>query len=344
MDPHPFGDSDAGPVQLVTLGREPGVCLEVLDLGATVHRLWVTGGDGARRNVVLGHPEAQDHLDSTHYLGSAIGRYANRIAGGRLTLDGAQVQLGAHDRGNHLHGGPDGFDRRVWTVADLSDDTVTLRLHSPDGDQGYPGNLDAEVRYRVSGDEVRVDFRATTDAPTPVNLTSHAYFNLDGEGSGTAEGHRLQVGAQEYLPVDDGGIPLGALESVDGTPFDLRTPTRIADAVRRRHPQVRASQGIDHNYALTGSGWRTVATLEAPGSRTRMELSTDQPGLQVYTGNFLDGTVPGTSGGLYRQGDGLALEPQRFPDSPNHPEFGPSVLRPGETYTAALSWRFSALA
>jgi aldose 1-epimerase len=340
-----FGECDLGPVRVVTLGREPGVVLEVLDLGAIVHTLTVTGGDGERRNVVLGHPSAQHHLDSSHYLGAVVGRYANRIAGARLALDGAVVELGANDRGNHLHGGPEGFDRRIWEVLEGDDDHVVLGLVSEDGDQGYPGRLDVRVTYTVTGDAVHVQLEATTGATTIVNLTQHSYFDLAGEGSGAGEQQVLAVEADEYLPIDATGIPLGDLEDVSETPFDLRSPTRLADAVRRPHPQVVAAQGIDHTFAVRGSGLRRMATLEAPGSRTRMELSSDQPGLQVYTGNVLDGTVPGTSGGLYRQGDGVALEPQLFPDSPNRPSYASSgpgpVLRPGETYRAALEWRFS---
>jgi galactose mutarotase-like enzyme len=342
MDSEPFGETELGPVDRITIGAAPGPRLRVLDLGATVQTLEIQCGDGVRRNVVLGHPTAQDYLDSTHYIGAAIGRYANRIAGGRFTLDGVPVQVGVHDRGNHLHGGPDGFDRRTWEVVDRDESSVTFRLHSTDGDQGFPGNVTAEVRYTVLDDGVRIDFTATTDAPTVVNLTSHAYFNLSGEGTGTAEDHLLQVDADHYLPVDETGVPPGGLAPVAGTPFDLRTPTVVADAVRTAHPELRASQGIDHNYAPEGQGLRRVAVLEAPRTRTRMELFSDQPGLQVYTGNFLDGTVPGTGAALYRQGDGIALEPQLFPDSPNHAEFASPVLRAGETYSAAMQWRFSA--
>jgi galactose mutarotase-like enzyme len=314
--------------------------LELLDLGATVHRLWVTGGDGVRRNVVLGNATVAEHRASTHYLGGTIGRYANRIAGGRFSLDGAEVQLETNDRGNNLHGGPEGFDRQLWAVADSSDRHVTLRLTSPGGDQGFPGQLTVTVRFETTEDSVEVRFAASTDAPTVVNLTSHAYFNLDGEGSGSIDEQLLRIDADDYLPVDDTGIPSGGLEPVAGTPFDVRRPTRLAEAVRGRHDQVLAAHGIDHNYAPAGDGWRLVATLDSPRTGTRMELHSDQPGLQVYTGNGLDGVLGSTEGRLYRQGDGLALEPQLFPDTPNRPDFGSAALRPGETYRAALDWRF----
>ena len=338
----PFGECERGPVQRVVLGGGARPELHLLDLGATTHELHVECGDGQRRNVVLGHPSPQDHLDSAFYIGGSIGRYANRIASGRFPLDGREVDVETHDRGNHLHGGPDGFDRRIWDVVDGDDDHVVLHLHSPNGDQGFPGNLEVHATFAVLDDGVRIEYAATTDAFTLVNLTSHAYFNLEGEGSGTAERHLLHVDAEDYLSVDATGIPLDTLVPVAGTPFDFQEPRAIADAVRQRDAQTQQAQGIDHNFAVNGEGWRRMATLESTQTRTRLSLSADQPGLQVYTGNFLDGTAPGTSGGLYRQGDGIALEPQLFPDTPNRPEFGSAVLRPGETYRAVIEWRFSA--
>jgi galactose mutarotase-like enzyme len=336
----PFGDSSLGPVQVLTIGTEPGPVLELLDLGASVHRLWVTGGDGVRRNVVLGHPSPEAYLASTNYLGATVGRYANRIAGGRLPVDGHEVRVGTNDRGNTLHGGPEGFSRRLWEVVDGSANRARLRLVSADGDQGFPGRLEVVVLFEVTADGVRVGFEATTDATTVVNLTSHAYFNLDGEGAGTVDDHLLSVAADDYLPVDDSGIPSGGPAPVRGTPFDLRRPTRVGDCARDGHPQVAAARGIDHNFCLHGSGFRTVATVDSRRTDTRMELLSDQPGLQVYSGNFLDGALGSTRGRLYRQGDGLALEPQLFPDSPNRPDFASPVLRPGDTYRAVLEWRF----
>jgi galactose mutarotase-like enzyme len=336
-----FGELEDGrAVHRLVLGHAPGPVLQVLDLGATVHRLEIAGGDGVRRNVVLGHASPADYLASTDYLGGSIGRYANRIAGGTFPLDGRQIRLGAHDRGNHLHGGPDGFDRRLWEVVEHSADRAVLRLESPDGDQGFPGHLAARVTYDVTDAEVRLTFEATTDAPTVVNLTNHAYFNLDGEGSGTVDGHRLTLLADEYTPVDATGIPLGPHAPVHGTPFDFRSATVLGPAIRTAHEQVVAARGIDHNYVLRGTGRRTAAILESPRTRTRLELTTDQPGLQVYTGNFLDGTRGSVDGALYRQGDGIALEPQLFPDSPNRPDFPDAVLRPGESYRREMAWRF----
>lgn len=326
--------------RVLTIGGEPGPVVEVLALGATIHRMVVGCGDGERRNVVLGHPDAAERLASGDYVGGTIGRYANRIAAGRFVLDGEEVRVGTHDRGHSLHGGPDGFDRRVWDVVSHSPDEVVLSLVSPDGDQGFPGTVTATVRYRVDADVVSVGMEAVTDAPTVVNLTNHAYLQLDGEGAGRVDDHLLTVEADAYTPVDGTGIPLGDHAPVDGTPLDLRTPTRIGDAVRAEHPQVAAARGIDHNYVVRGTGLRPAAVLVSPRTRTRVELWTDQPGLQVYTGNALDGSRRGTGGGRYRQGDGVALEPQLFPDSPHRPDWPSAVLRPGETYRSRIEWRF----
>ncbi|GAB3652262.1 galactose mutarotase [Nocardioides korecus] len=345
MSASPAPSTGASHVETFTIGQAPGVVLEVLDLGATVHALHVTGGDGVRRNVVLGHPDPLDHRGSTHFLGGTIGRYANRIRGGRFHLDGQPVTVGTNDRGNALHGGPDGFDQRTWTVEEHTADTLVLGLLSPDGDQGFPGALTVRARFTVGAASARLDLEATTDALTVVNLTSHAYWNLAGEGSGTVDDHTLQVEADRWEPVDATGIPLGEPVPVDGTPFDLREPRRLGDLVRDRHPQVLAAAGLDHDLVLTGSGWRRVATLAAAAADTRMELWSDQPALQVYTGNGLDGTVPSTQGRSYRQGDGIALEPQLPPDSPHRPGLAEAaVLRPGTAYAAAIEWRFGSLA
>ncbi|WP_169570689.1 aldose epimerase family protein [Nocardioides insulae] len=326
----------------VVLGASPGPVLEVLRKGAAVHRLEVTGGDGVRRNVVLGHPSEHHYGRCGGHLGGTIGRYANRIAAGRFPLDGREVQVRTADRGNSLHGGPDGFDARMWELVERTGRYAVLRLESPDGDQGFPGRLRAEVRFTVDERSVQLDFRAVTDAPTPVNLTNHTYFNLDGEGAGSVDGHLLQVHADEYTPVDATGIPLDGHAEVAGTPFDFREPAGVGAAARSSHEQVRSARGVDHNLVVRGTGWRAAAVLTSPATRTRMELWSDQPGLQVYTANFFDGTLPATGGGVYRQGDGLALEPQLFPDSPNNPAWPSAILRPQEVYRARHRWVFSA--
>jgi aldose 1-epimerase len=339
-----FGPCALGDVRRLTLGHEPGPVLQVLDLGASTNALWLTGGDGHRRNALLGQATAQERLDSTQYLGASIGRYANRIAGGRLEVDGTAYRLGTNDRGNTLHGGPQGFDRRLWEVTEHSDQHAGLSLVSPDGDQGFPGELVATVTYEVSDDAVRIELGATCDAPTVVNLTNHAYLDLAGEGSGTALEQVLTVPAETFVAIDETGLPLaGPPQPVEHTPLDLRAPTRLADAARTDHPQVRAAHGIDHAFVVDGSGLRLMASLESPHTRTRVELWSDQPAVQVYTGNALDGTLRGTTGRLYRQGDGVALEPGLPPDTPHGPHAGAAVLRPGSSYVSHVEWRFKTL-
>jgi galactose mutarotase-like enzyme len=332
---------DGRDVHVLTIGAAPGPVVDVLTLGATVHRLLVTGADGRPRNVVLGHPDVEERLASGDYVGGTIGRYANRIAAGRFPLAGREVQVGTHDRGNSLHGGPDGFDVRLWEVVEHDAEHCVLSMTSPDGDQGFPGTVTVTVGYRVEGDTVSVTMEASTDATTVVNLTNHAYLNLDGEGAGTIDEHVLLVEADAYTPVDATGIPLGDHAPVAGTPFDFRSPAAIGPAIRREHPQVADARGVDHNYVVRGTGLRRAATLSSPRAGLGVELWSDQPGLQVYTGNFLDGTRRSTSGARYRQGDGIALEPQLFPDSPNRPGWPSATLEPGETYRSVMEWRFA---
>lgn len=332
--------ADGRRVDVLRIGTAPGAQLDVLTLGAAVHRLVVPCGDGERRNVTLAHADLDSRLTSTDYLGATVGRYANRIADGRFVLDGREFRLDVNDRGNTLHGGADGFDRRLWEVVGHAQDEVTLRLESPDGDMGFPGTLDARVTYRVEGSTVQVHHEATTDAPTVVSLTSHAYVNLDGEGAGSIAEHRLRVEADTYLPIDATGIPSGELAGVAGTPFDLTTSRALGTVLATDHAQLTSAGGIDHCYVVRGAGLRTAAVLESSRSRTRLELRTDQPGLQVYTGNFLDGSVRSTAGGHHSRGSGVALEPQALPDSPHHLEWPQAVLRPGSTYRATSEWAF----
>ncbi len=336
MRAHRFGDSSRGPAQVLTIGSEPGPVLEVLDLGATVHRLWVSGGDGVRRNVVLGHATAEEYLESADYVGGTIGRFANRIAGGRFPLDGETVTVETNEGANTLHGGPDGFHRRTWQVVDHAEETLTLRLHSPDGDQGFPGAVVASARFETTPDAVLVTLEATTDAPTVVSLTSHAYFNLDGDAtSPTVDDQVLTVAAGEYLPVDGQGIPADP-RRVTGSPYDLRTAVRLGDVLA-------LTGGVDHSYVLDGGGLRAVATLDSPVTHTRLALHSDQPGLQVYTGGGFDGTRRSSTGQRYGPAAGIALEPQLFPDTPNRPDFGSAVLRPAESYRSRIEWHFGPL-
>ena len=342
MDAPDLGHLDDGTaVHTYRIGAG-GLALQLIDLGATVQRLEVPDRDGAARNVVLGHRELAAYASSSSYFGSVVGRFANRIAGGRFRLDGREYALTTNEGGNTLHGGVDGFDRRVWTVSDLAEDEVTFGLVSPDGDQGFPGELAASVRYAVSPGEVRLDYRATTDAPTVLNLTNHTYFNLEGEGAWTVDGHLLTIEADRFVPVDESSLPTGGTAPVVGTALDWRTAQRVGDRVRIPDGQLLLSGGLDHHLVVRGEGLRPQATLTAPATGIAVTVLSDQPGIQAYTGNYLDGHVVGTSGRTYRQGAGIALETQHVPDSPNHPEFPSTVLRPGETFTSTTIWRFTA--
>ncbi|MFJ9770628.1 aldose epimerase family protein [Kitasatospora sp. NPDC101157] len=330
-----------------TIGSPSGVRAEVLSLGARLQALHVPDREGRRSNVVLGCERFGDLLGEGAYFGATVGRYANRIAGGVLPLDGKTHRLSTQETGHTLHGGRDGFATRLWEGVPVREGRragVRLRLHSPDGDQGFPGALTVEVTYLLDpAGQLRIGYRATTDAPTVVNLTNHAYFNLAGEGNGTVLDHLLSVDARGYLPVDAELIPAGPAARLLGTPFDLREARRIGDLVTDPDQQIRrAGAGFDHNFVLNGSGLRRVAVLSHPASGRRVECLTTEPGLQVYTGNHFDGALSGPSGRPYRRYAGIALETQHYPDSPNRPEYPSTVLRPGEEFRSMTVYRFSA--
>nr|WP_262986070.1 aldose epimerase family protein [Streptomyces sp. CBMA123] len=330
-----------------TFGSRAGVTAEVLSLGARLQALNAPDRTGQRANVVLGGGSVEDLLGEAAFLGATVGRYANRIAGGVLPLDDRTYQLATQPTGHTLHGGPDGFATRVWDGVPVRADRqvgVRFRLRSPAGDQGFPGAVTAEVTYLLDADgELSITYQAATDAPTVVNLTNHAYFNLAGEGRGTVLDHLLRVEAAGYLPVDGELIPLGPVEPVAGTPFDLRRARRIGACVTGEHPQIRAAgRGFDHTWVLDGSGLRRAALLSHPASGRHVECLTTEPGLQVYTGNHFDGTLAGRSGRRYTAYAGIALETQHFPDSPNRPDYPSTVLRPGERYRSRTVYRFSA--
>lgn len=344
MSPEPFGTTaDGEPVVRHTLQRD-GLRLRVLSYGAIVQSLELPDAGGRAVNVVLGFAELGDYLAHNSpgpYFGATIGRYANRIAGGRYVLDGMEHAVTRNDGPNALHGGADGFDRRLWEVAERTEHAVRLRRTSPAGEEGHPGRLTVDVTYALPGDGVvAIAYRAVTDAPTVVNLTNHTSFNLAGEGSGTVDGHVLEVRAARYLPVDATAIPAGRPATVAGTPLDFRSPAAIGPRVRAGDAQLAVGRGIDHAYVLDDEdGLRLAARLRDPGSGRELEIRTTEPGLQVYTGNFLDGALVGTGGRRYRQGDGLALETQHHPDSPNRPDFPSTVLRPGEVFASRTEWR-----
>ncbi|WP_158220518.1 aldose epimerase family protein [Kineosporia sp. A_224] len=316
-----------------------GVLLETLATGARVRRLRVEAGTGPRE-VVLGHREVAEYAAAGDHMGATVGRFANRIAAARLELGGRSYPLSANENGNTLHGGREGFGSRVWTLVSSTPDRVEYALTSPDGDQGFPGAVHATSVYQVHPDGVELELRATCDAPTVVSLTNHAYFNLAGGGS--IDDHVLTVPADSYTPTDDLLIPTGEVAPVAGTALDLRAPTRIGTAVRRPDDDVlTAPRGIDHNLVPRGAGLRVVAVLEVPD--LRLTVRSDAPGLQVYTGNFLDGSTRGLDGAPIRQGDGLCLEPQDFPDTPSTPAFGSSELLPGRTWLRRIRWTFEPL-
>ena len=339
----PFGTlADGSVVTAHPLSASPeGLRLTVLDLGATVARLRMPVPGGGFADVVLGLRSATDYASPDNpYLGATVGRYANRIAGGRFTLDGTGHEVAANEGTTCLHGGPDGFHARRWALVAGDESSLELELVSPDGDQGFPGQVTARCRYCVTDDTVTIEYLATADAPTVVSLTNHAYFNL--AGSGSVDEHRLTVAADAYLPVDAASIPLGWSEPVQDTPFDLRAGGELRDRVRSPHPQVRQADGIDHAFVLPGDGLRVAALLEHPATGRTLEVSTTQSSLQVYTGNKLDGSLLDRTGAALGPRSGIALECQGHPDAPNQPAFPSAVLRPGEEYRATTGWRFAA--
>jgi aldose 1-epimerase len=338
--------SDGRSVTEVTLDNGAGLSLSAIPLGGIVTALRVPDRHGAATNVVLALPTLADYETRNPHLGTIVGRCANRIAQGRFRIDSEEFLLATNDGPHSLHGGARGFGSQWWDI-DVprrgGDGSVTIELSrtSPDREQGYPGRLQVRVRYTLtSQQEWRIDYHATCDRPTIVNLSHHDYFNLAGGGS--ALDHRLTIPADRYCPVDAGLIPQG-IASVDGTPFDFRSSTPIGKRIRDLHPQLLRARGYDHNWVLRDSdapGLRLAAQLHDPASGRSMEVHTSEPGLQFYSGNFLDGTLPGAHGQALRQGDGLCLETQHFPDTPNQPGFPTTVLRPGQTWSSTTVHRF----
>ncbi|WP_428395629.1 aldose epimerase family protein [Lichenicoccus sp.] len=325
-------------VSCATLTAACGVSAKIISFGGILAAVEAPDRNGKLADVVLGFPDlaAYETQNAKTHFGALIGRYGNRIARGRFTLDGQTFQLPINDPPNTLHGGPDGFGRRNWIMAQASEDAVSLTLTSPDGDAGFPGTLRVGVTYRLDDDgALHIDYQASTDRATVLNLTNHSYFNLAGNGSGSIENHIIQIDADHFTPVDETMIPTGELADVTGTPFDFRTLTAIGERLRNDHPQLARARGYDHNWVLRrGNALGTLtraAIAHDPASGRALTVLTTQPGVQFYTGNFLEGTLCGSAGKLYRQGDGFALETQHFPDSPNQPAFPSTMLRPGET-------------
>ncbi|KAB2349643.1 aldose epimerase family protein [Actinomadura rudentiformis] len=344
-----FGALPSGTkIERYTLSNGRGMRVRILTYGGIVQSLDVPDRRGRSGNVALGFKSLAGYLSEAYatenpYFGAIIGRFGNRIGKASFTLDGKTYKVPANDGVNSLHGGNNGFDKRVWKAQPIKKGReVSLRLTrvSPDGEEGYPGNLTTAVTYTLTPrNELRIGYKATTDKPTVVNLTNHTYFNLAGEGSGGVYDHSMRINAKRYTPVDTGLIPTGKLAPVAGTPLDFTKPHKIGQRIRSNHPQMVRGRGYDHNWVLNG---RHAARVTEPRSGRIMDVLTTEPGLQFYSGNFLTGRLVGTSGRAYRQGDGFCLETQHFPDSPNKPNFPSTTLRPGKTYNTTTTYAFSA--
>jgi aldose 1-epimerase len=345
----PFGAlADGRPVEAVVLTDKAGIRVEIITLGAAIQSLSTPDRSGHAGDIVLGFDSAQEYVQNPSYFGATVGRFANRIARGRFSLDGKTYALATNDHGNHLHGGLKGFDKVLWSIESLksaSPATAVFSYTSPDGEEGYPGTLRVTASYSLDDAAVlRVEFRATTDKSTIVNISNHSYFNLSAETGASVLPHLLLVNASKYTPVNAGLIPTGEFRAVQGTPFDFRTPTAIGERVRDgRDQQIRFGRGYDHNFVLDGAvgELRLAARVADPASGRVMEIFTKAPGLQFYSGNFLDATITGKGGRIYREGDALVLEPQLFPDAPNQKTFPSARLDPGSTYVNIMEYRFS---
>jgi aldose 1-epimerase len=348
---HDFGKTaDGTTVEALTLANDNGMKVTIITLGASVQSVIVPDRDGNFADVALGYDTLQGYLAMPNYFGATVGRVANRIAKGQFTLNGKRYQAPVNDGPNSLHGGTKGFDKVVWQVVSTSDGPtakVVLRYVSPNGDEGYPGTLTTTATYSLdANNDLSVDYHATTDAPTVVNLSNHTYWNLAGEGSPrSALDELLTIPADEFTPTDRTAIPTGEFRKVDGTPFDFRKPTVIGLRVRDGNSeQLRYGRGYDHNWVISrtrAAAPRMVARVEDPVSGRVMEVWSREPGLQFYSGNFLNGMIVGKSNHIYRQGDAIVLEAQMFPDTPNQPKFGSIELDPGQSYDNRISFKFS---
>ena len=341
----PSGDS----VHLYTLRNKSGLEMRVIDYGGIVVSLKTPDRTGAMGDIVLGFDSLAGYVQSSPYFGALVGRYANRIRKGKFTLDSAAYSLAVNNGSNALHGGIKGFDKVVWHAEPKQDSTgvgVVFTYTAKDGEEGYPGTLAVRVTYTLTdSNQFVIDYHATTDKATPINLTQHSYFNLAGGGSGDIRNHELMLDADAFIPVDTTLIPTGELKPVASTPFDFRTPVAIRDQINKEDPQLTIARGIDHTFVIkrTAPGLVHAARLVEPTSGRTLDVATTEPGIQVYTGNFLDGTVVGKGGQSYRFRDAICLETQHFPDSPNQPAFPSTILRPGETYTSRTVYTFGVL-
>jgi len=346
----PWGEVDGEQVSLFTLSNANGMEVKITNYGGIITSVVVPDRDGNMENVTLGFTTLDEYVEGHPYFGPITGRYANRIARGTFAIGDEKFYLALNNGPNTLHGGEKGFDKYVWAAEEVSGDGevgVKLSRVSPDMEEGYPGNLDVEVTYTLTdNDEIRIDYHATTDEPTHVNLTNHAYWNLAGEGSGSIDGHELTLMASNYTPVDADLIPTGEIAPVAGTPFDFTTPHPIGERVREDFEQLVLGRGYDHNFVLDRQSPDDTTLIVAarvvePESGRALEISTTEPGIQFYSGNFLDATEVGAAGMMYRQGDGFALETQHYPNSPNQPEFPSTLLEPDEEFNSTTIYAFS---
>lgn len=343
----PFGKTEAGqPIDLYTLKNASGMEVGIINFGGIVVSLKAPGHGGQLADVVLGFDKLSDYEKPNPYFGAIVGRYGNRIAKGRFTLNGVEYKLALNDGQNSLHGGIRGFNHAVWQAREVpgADPAVELTYVSKDMEEGYPGNLTEKVTYTLTpNNELRIDYSAATDKDTVVNVTNHSYFNLAGQGEGDILGHMLKLYASKFTPVDAGLIPTGELKSVAGTPFDFLQPTAIGARINNDDEQLKRGKGYDHNWVVDGGPGtlRPAARVSEPKSGRVLEVLTTEPGVQFYTGNFLDGTSTGKEGKVYQRRYGFCLETQHFPDSPNHSGFPTTVVKAGAEYKSTTVFRFS---
>ena len=343
----PFGSMpDGQAVELFSLTNRQGIVISVATYGGAVVSIRTPDKHGQMGDIALGFDSLSGYLGKQPFFGALIGRYGNRIGNARFTLDGKEYTLAKNDGPNSLHGGVKGFDKVVWQAESFEKPAargVILKYSSPDGEEGYPGTVHTTVTYTLDDkNEFTIDYLATSDKPTPINLTNHTYFNLAGEGNGNILGHIMMINADSFTPVDATLIPTGKVESVKGTPFDFTKPTAIGARINNPNEQLKLGKGYDHNFVIDrkGPGMVLAARVSEPSSGRVFEVDTTQPGVQFYTGNFLDG-IRGKHGHVYNRRDGFCLETQHFPDSPNKPGFPSTILKPGAPFHSTTVWRFS---
>ncbi len=345
MEQQSFGEFDGKVVNLYALRNDKGLEVTVTNFGATLVSLFTPDRGGKVADVVLGYDTLQGYINDKTYLGSTIGRYANRIAFGKFSLNGTNYTVPLNDGNNSLHGGFKGFNKVVWATEQQSGESVRFRYLSKDGEEGYPGNLLVEVIYSVTArNEVSIEYSATTDKETVVNLTNHAYFNLSGEGQGEILDHEIVLYASRFTPVNANLIPTGELRPVQGTPLDFTTANMIGSRIGADYEQLKLARGYDHNFVIDGAAQHTMAHAAKARDRKSgrvMDVFTTEPGIQLYTGNFLDGSAVGKGGKPYTFRSAFCLETQHFPDSPNHPSFPTTTLKPGEQFRSTTVYRFS---